>query len=70
MLGSLQRPKKIIVQASDGKTYILLCKPKDDLRKDARLMEFNSIVNKVYTMFKLIVFFTCWVRNVLKSLLL
>ncbi len=24
----------------------MMCKPKDDLRKDARLMEFNSIVNK------------------------
>ena len=67
VLASLQRPKKITACASDGKWYILLCKPKvcndvhtctydtyghvidtqDDLRKDARLMEFNSVINKV-----------------------
>lgn len=65
VLQSLQRPKKITACASDGKSYILLCKPKvsmstimhndpfllpmiqDDLRKDARLMEFNSVINKV-----------------------
>ncbi|XP_064394848.1 serine/threonine-protein kinase ATR-like [Halichondria panicea] len=46
VLASLQRPKKITVIANDGKSYILLCKPKDDLRKDARLMEFNTVVNK------------------------
>lgn len=70
VLSSLQKPKKITANASDGKSYILLCKPKvrmyifacstftpcnyihfvniqDDLRKDARLMEFNSVINKV-----------------------
>lgn len=31
---------------SDGKNYSLLLKPKDDLRKDFRLMEFNTIVNQ------------------------
>lgn len=46
LLSSLQRPKKINLIGSDGRNYIMLCKPKDDLRKDARLMEFNSIVNK------------------------
>ena len=51
VLSSLQKPKKIKVQASDGGTYILMCKPKDDLRKDSRLMEFNSLVNKVYRYF-------------------
>lgn len=25
----------------------MMCKPKDDLRKDSRLMEFNALVNKV-----------------------
>ncbi len=28
MLSSLQRPKKITVLASDGCSYVLLCKPK------------------------------------------
>ena len=46
ILSSLQRPKKISIRASDGKSYAFLCKPKDDLRKDARLAEFAAIVNK------------------------
>ena len=44
---SLQKPRKITVVGSDGKRYSFLCKAKDDLRKDARLMEFNSIINKL-----------------------
>lgn len=47
VMHSLQRPKKIVMKASDGKRYIFLCKPKDDLRKDCRLMEFNSVINKL-----------------------
>ena len=31
VLASLQRPKKITVSASDGKSYVLLCKPKVQL---------------------------------------
>lgn len=46
VLASLQKPKKISILASDGKSYTMLCKPEDDLRKDSRLMEFNTIVNK------------------------
>jgi serine/threonine-protein kinase ATR len=46
VLSSLQRPKKITARGSDGKKYGLLCKPKDDLRKDQRLMEFNGIINR------------------------
>lgn len=46
VLSSLQRPRKITVRGSDGKQYGLLCKPKDDLRKDQRLMEFNGIINR------------------------
>nr|XP_009857757.1 serine/threonine-protein kinase atr isoform X1 [Ciona intestinalis] len=45
-LHSLQRPKKLTMRASDGSSHIFLCKPKDDLRKDARLTEFAAIVNK------------------------
>jgi len=47
ILASLQKPKKITLKGSDGKSYIMMCKPKDDLRKDCRLMEFNSLINKV-----------------------
>ncbi|KAG8580917.1 hypothetical protein GDO81_007479 [Engystomops pustulosus] len=46
ILPSLQKPKKITLKGSDGKSYIMMCKPKDDLRKDCRLMEFNSLINK------------------------
>eukprot|EP00061_Rhincodon_typus_P014453 g41478.t1 len=46
ILASLQKPKKINLKGSDGKSYIMMCKPKDDLRKDCRLMEFNSLINK------------------------
>ncbi|KAH9845320.1 Domain in UVSB PI-3 kinase, MEI-41 and ESR-1 [Teratosphaeria destructans] len=46
VLNSLQRPRKITLRGSDGKLYGLLCKPKDDLRKDQRLMEFNGIINR------------------------
>ncbi|XP_032120263.1 serine/threonine-protein kinase ATR isoform X4 [Sapajus apella] len=48
ILASLQKPKKISLKGSDGKFYIMMCKPKDDLRKDCRLMEFNSLINKVW----------------------
>lgn len=46
VLSSLQRPKKLVVRGSDGNKYGLLCKPKDDLRKDQRLMEFNAMINR------------------------
>lgn len=44
---SLAKPRKLTILGSNGRTYILLCKPKDDLRKDARLMDFNAIINKL-----------------------
>eukprot|EP01080_Neovahlkampfia_damariscottae_P000138 gene138-4384_t len=47
ILSSLQRPKKIEIKGSDGEIYTFLCKPKDDLRKDNRMMEFNSMVNRL-----------------------
>lgn len=46
VLNSLQRPRKISIRGSDGRVYSLLCKPKDDLRKDQRLMEFNAMINR------------------------
>ncbi|KAI4350245.1 hypothetical protein L6164_004717 [Bauhinia variegata] len=47
ILSSLQRPKKIVLLGSDGLEYPFLCKPKDDLRKDARMMEFTAMINRL-----------------------
>ncbi|KAI9373995.1 hypothetical protein BJX61DRAFT_532757 [Aspergillus egyptiacus] len=46
ILNSLQKPRRISIRGSDGKVYNILCKPKDDLRKDQRLMEFNNMINR------------------------
>ncbi|VDN03079.1 unnamed protein product [Thelazia callipaeda] len=45
VMKSLVRPKKITILGSDGKKYSLMCKAKDELRKDGRLMDFNRMVN-------------------------
>lgn len=47
VMRSLAKPRKVTIHGSDGQTYAFLGKPKDDLRKDARLMDFNSIINKI-----------------------
>lgn len=47
IMHSLQKPRKIVVHASNGMRYPFLCKPRDDLRKDARLMEFDAMINKL-----------------------
>jgi len=47
IMPSLQRPKKLVFHGTDGKKYPFLCKPHDDLRKDARLMDFNAMINKL-----------------------
>ncbi|XP_011187821.2 serine/threonine-protein kinase ATR [Zeugodacus cucurbitae] len=46
VLRSAAKPKKITIQCSDGKCYEVMVKPKDDLRKDFRLMEFNGLVKR------------------------
>lgn len=46
VLGSLAKPRKLTARGSDGRNYGLLIKPKDDLRTDQRLMEFNSMINR------------------------
>ena len=33
---------------SDGQRYSFLCKPKDDLRRDCRLGDFNNLLNKLF----------------------
>ncbi|ORX38472.1 hypothetical protein BD324DRAFT_641616 [Kockovaella imperatae] len=47
VMPSLQRPKKLVLIGTDGKRYPFLCKPHDDLRKDARLMDLNGMINKL-----------------------
>ncbi|THU91880.1 hypothetical protein K435DRAFT_967914 [Dendrothele bispora CBS 962.96] len=47
IMHSLARPRKISVCGSDGQIYVFLAKPKDDLRKDARLMDLYGIINKL-----------------------
>ncbi|QSZ36964.1 hypothetical protein DSL72_009056, partial [Monilinia vaccinii-corymbosi] len=46
VLNSLAKPRRLKALASNGQYYGLLCKPKDDLRKDQRLMEFNGMINR------------------------
>ncbi|XP_017006406.3 serine/threonine-protein kinase ATR [Drosophila takahashii] len=46
ILRSAAKPKKLTIRCSDGKDYDILVKPKDDLRRDARLMEFNGLVKR------------------------
>ncbi|XP_040572283.1 LOW QUALITY PROTEIN: serine/threonine-protein kinase ATR [Lepeophtheirus salmonis] len=45
VMKSLVRPKKISFWGSNGKKYSFLCKPKDDLRRDCRLIDFNNLLN-------------------------
>ena len=47
ILQSLIKPKRISIRGSDGRVYGMLCKPKDDLRKDQRLLEFNSMISRI-----------------------
>ena len=47
VLTSLIRPRRVRIRGSDGEVYSLLCKPKDDLRKDQRLLEFNSMISRL-----------------------
>ena len=46
VLTSLQKPRKLNIRGSDGNVYGVLAKPKDDMRKDQRLMEFNTMINR------------------------
>ncbi|PSN55818.1 hypothetical protein C0J52_02471 [Blattella germanica] len=46
ILNSLQLPKCITILASNGKEYSLMCKSRDDLRRDFRYMEFSNVVNQ------------------------
>ncbi|KAI5168378.1 serine/threonine-protein kinase ATR [Pancytospora epiphaga] len=45
---SLQRPKRIILLGDDGVEYPMIVKYKDDLRKDSRMMELGTLLNKLF----------------------
>lgn len=45
ILFSLQQPKRIKITGTNGFTYFLLFKPRDDLRKDNKVMEFSTVMN-------------------------
>ncbi|EAY17433.1 PIKK family atypical protein kinase [Trichomonas vaginalis G3] len=49
IFSSLQRPKKISLLGSDGNNYHYLCKNDDDLRKDMRMMEFATFINRTFS---------------------
>ena len=38
---------QVVLLGSDGRRYPFLCKPKDDLRKDARMMELGGVLNRL-----------------------
>jgi len=44
-----ERPKKLTFRGNDGKNYSFLCKAerRGDLRKDARMMQFGTMVNQL-----------------------
>ncbi|RPD66901.1 hypothetical protein L226DRAFT_452477 [Lentinus tigrinus ALCF2SS1-7] len=46
VMNSLAKPKKMSIRGSNGQIYTFLGK-KDDLRKDGRLMDFDTILNKL-----------------------
>ncbi|CCH42199.1 Serine/threonine-protein kinase [Wickerhamomyces ciferrii] len=45
VLSSMQQPRHLYLKGSNGYQYGILCKPNDDLRKDAKLMEFTTMVD-------------------------
>jgi serine/threonine-protein kinase ATR len=47
VMSSLMCPVVIRILGSDGLEYKFLCKPKDDLRKDSRMMDFNTMINRL-----------------------
>ena len=44
---SLQKPKRIALKGSNGYTYHFLCKARDETRKDSRMMEYSSMINRL-----------------------
>ena len=47
MITSKQRPRKLCIKGSNGRTYMFLLKGHEDLRQDERVMQFFSLVNSL-----------------------
>ncbi|EYB81603.1 hypothetical protein Y032_0378g287 [Ancylostoma ceylanicum] len=47
VLKSMLRPKRIALRGGDGRRYLIMCKPNDELRKDARFMDVNRMMNSL-----------------------
>lgn len=47
ILESMQRPRKVYIIGTDMRKYSILCKPNDDLRKDGKLMEFATVMDRL-----------------------
>lgn len=47
IMSSLQKPKKVVLIGSNGARYKILCKSKDDVRKDARLMDLMRSIDSL-----------------------
>ncbi|EJD53664.1 hypothetical protein AURDEDRAFT_53550 [Auricularia subglabra TFB-10046 SS5] len=47
IMRSMQKPRRITIIGQNGQKHMMMAKPRDDLRKDARLMDFNTIINKL-----------------------
>ncbi len=49
ILQSKEKPRKLRLKGSDGREYTFLCKKevKGDMRKNSRMMDFNSVVNRL-----------------------
>ncbi|VDM60484.1 unnamed protein product [Angiostrongylus costaricensis] len=41
------KPKRIALRGGDGRRYLIMCKPCDELRKDARFMDVNRMMNSL-----------------------
>ncbi|CAG9464680.1 unnamed protein product [Pedinophyceae sp. YPF-701] len=48
LINSLMKPKKMTFLGSDGRQYRFLAKPRDDLRKDLRMMELANALNRLF----------------------
>lgn len=47
LMQSKSMPKRVHFTGSDGERYRFLAKPDDDLRRDMRVMEFASLLNRL-----------------------
>eukprot|EP01061_Rhynchopus_euleeides_P023007 TRINITY_DN3749_c0_g1_i1.p1 TRINITY_DN3749_c0_g1~~TRINITY_DN3749_c0_g1_i1.p1 ORF type:complete len:1300 (+),score=503.39 TRINITY_DN3749_c0_g1_i1:349-3900(+) len=49
IIPSKQRPRRIVINGSDGNEYAFLLKGREDLRQDERVMQLFSLINQLLT---------------------